>query len=347
MTANPNLVDVLRGPLVESSHRGAIAVADAEGRLVVSIGDVVRPIFPRSAVKVVQALPLVESGAADAYGFGPAELALAGASHNGEEMHVGLAAAMLARAGRTEADLECGAQWPQRQDDVGRLHRQGLKPGALHNNCSGKHAGFVCFACHEGIDPKGYVAVDHPVQQAAKAALEDVFGATLSPDVCGIDGCSIPTWAIPLDRLATGMAKLATGRGLGRERAKAARRILEAAMAEPFMVAGTNRFCTDFMTALSGRVYAKTGAEGVFCAALPELGLGVAVKIDDGAARAAEVVLAHVVARLLALGEAADLDRFLGPEIRNWNRMSVGGLRLATGVDDLLRSAAEVGSRSA
>lgn len=339
MTANPILVDVLRGPLVESRHRGAVAVADAEGRLVVSIGDVGRPIYPRSAVKVVQALPLVESGAADAYGFGPAELALAGASHNGEEMHVAIAAAMLARAGRTEADLECGAQWPQRQDDAGRLHRQGLKPGALHNNCSGKHAGFVCFACHEGIDPKGYVEIDHPVQQAAKAALEDVFGATLTADVCGIDGCSIPTWAIPLDRLATGMAKLATGRGLGPERARAARRILDAAMAEPFMVAGTNRFCTGFMTALAGRVYAKTGAEGVFCAAVPELGVGIAVKIDDGAARAAEVVLAEVVARLLGAEgvNKADLAPYREPVLTNWNRLTVGRLNVSDEFSNFLR----------
>ncbi|TPQ49095.1 asparaginase [Prosthecomicrobium hirschii] len=327
MPVVPILVEVLRGSLVESAHRASVVVSDAEGRVRLGLGDTARAVFPRSAVKIVQALPLVESGAADAYGFGAQDLALAAASHNGEDWHVATAAAMLARAHRSEADLECGAHWPARQEDCGRLHVAGLKPGALHNNCSGKHAGFVCYACHAGIDPKGYTAVDHPVQQAAKAALEDVFGTVLGAESCGIDGCSIPTWAIPLDRLATGMARLATGQGLAPGRAAAARRIMEASIAEPFMVAGTKRFCTDFMTALGGVAYAKTGAEGVFCAAIPSLGLGIAVKCDDGASRAAEVVVATVIAALLGRSDAPELERFLRPVLTNWNRMTVGGLR--------------------
>ncbi|MEJ1157917.1 asparaginase [Prosthecomicrobium sp. N25] len=334
MSANPVLVEVTRGPLVESWHRGAAAISDADGKLLLALGDVARPIFPRSAVKAVQAIPLVESGAADALGFGPAELALAGASHNGEPRHVATAAAMLARVGRTEADLECGPQWPERQDDIGRLHIAGLKPGALHNNCSGKHAGFVCFACHAGLDPAGYVAPEHPVQREIRTTMENVFRTPLGPEVQGIDGCSIPTWAIPLERLAAGFARLATGVGLTPGRAAAARRILEAGMAEPYMVAGTNRFCTRFMSAFPGRLYAKTGAEGVFCAALPEQGLGIAVKCDDGAGRAAEVILATLAARLLGLEESPEMRPFVEPALLNRNRWPVGSVRAAAALGD-------------
>lgn len=331
MSDDPRLVEVLRGGAVESFHRGAVAVADAAGRLVFSIGDVERPVFPRSAIKVMQALPLVESGAADALGLTGAELALATASHNGEPVHVEGARAMLARVGRDETCLVCGAQWPGREADRGRLHRAGATPSRLHNNCSGKHAGFVCFAVHAGIDPAGYGAPDHPVQREIAAAISDVTGVDLAGVPRGQDGCSIPTWGLPVAAMARGFARLATGVGLAPTRAAAARRLIEAAIAEPFMIAGTDRFCTDFIGVCGGAVYVKTGAEGVFCAALPGLGLGVAVKCDDGAARAAEVVTATVVAHLLGRTDDPSLERFRRPAIRDWNGETVGGLRAAEG----------------
>lgn len=334
MNAEPLLVEVLRGGAVESRHRGAVAVADACGRLLLSLGDVERPVFPRSAIKVIQALPLVESGAADAYDFSQAELALATASHNGEAVHVAGARAMLAKAGRDETCLVCGAQWPGREDDRGQLHRGGLRPTRLHNNCSGKHAGFVCFAVHAGLDPTDYGAPEHPVQREIAAAIADVTGADVAHAPRGQDGCSIPTWAIPVSAMARGFARLATGEGLSPTRAAAAKRLIAAAIAEPFMIAGTGRFCTDFIEACGGDVYVKTGAEGVFCAAIPALGLGVAVKCDDGAARAAEVVTAEVVTRLLGRRDDPIFDRFLGPSIRDWNGVVVGGLRAAAGWAD-------------
>jgi L-asparaginase II len=274
VTENPRLVEVLRGTTVESRHAGAIAVADAEGRLIFRLGDVEAPIFPRSAIKVMQGLPLVESGAADALALTTAELALATASHNGEEAHVEGARAMLAKVGRDETCLVCGAHWPGREDDRGRLHRAGLRPTRLHNNCSGKHAGFVCFAVHAGIDPAGYGDVDHPVQREIAAAIEDVTGTDMARAPRGRDGCSIPTWGLPLSGMARGFARMATGIGLAPQRAAAARRLIDAAIAEPFMIAGTDRFCTDFIGACGGAVYVKTGAEGVFCAAVPALGWG-------------------------------------------------------------------------
>ena len=331
MNQDPRLVEVLRGGTVESRHHGAVAVADAHGRLVFARGDVDTPVFPRSAIKVIQALPLVESGAAAALGLTAKQLALASASHNGEEAHVEGARAMLALVGRDETCLVCGAQWPGREDDRGRLHRAGLGPTRLHNNCSGKHAGFVCFAVHAGIDPAGYGDVDHPVQREIAATLADVTGADVARAPRGQDGCSIPTWAIPLKAMATGFARLATGETLSRHRAAAGRLLIEAAIAEPFMIAGTGRFCTDFIGACGGEVYVKTGAEGVFCAALPALGLGVAVKCADGAARAAEVITAAAVTRLLGRAEDPVFERFLTPTIRDWNGATVGGIRLAAG----------------
>ncbi len=297
---NPILVEVTRGTLVESVHRGAIAVVDAKGQVRAAIGDVGQRIFPRSAVKALQALPLVESGAADRYGFGNAELALACSSHNAEPRHVETAAAMLAKAGRGEADLECGAQIPTARAAAQALVRAGIAPGPLCNNCSGKHAGFICLACHRGLDPRGYVTPDHPAMREITATLAEMTGTSLGPEVRGVDGCSIPTYAIPIAALALAFARFITGEGLSPARAAAARRLADACMAEPFMVAGTGRFCTDVMAALPARVFVKTGAEGVFCGALPELGLGIALKCDDGADRAAETVMAAVIDAFLS-----------------------------------------------
>ena len=330
--ANPVLVEVLRGGTIESRHRGAVAVVDGDGAAVLAIGDVFRPVFPRSAVKAIQALPLVESGAADAYHFGQRELALACASHSGEAEHASLAGAMLARAGLDESALECGAHWPTRQDAALQLAAAGIKaPSPLHNNCSGKHAGFLCTCRHLGIDHRGYVRAGHPAQQAVREAMEAVTGAAHAVDACGTDGCSIPTYAVPLQNLAHGFARMATGTGLEPLRARAARRLLDACMAEPFLVAGTDRFDTRLMRAAGGRVMVKVGAEGVYCGAVPALGLGIAVKCDDGAARAAEIVVTAVLEKLLA-GDpalAAAPGALARPVLRNWNGIEVGALRPA------------------
>ncbi len=314
-------------------------MVDATGKTRAAIGDIGQRVFPRSAVKALQALPLVESGAADRYGFGNAELALACSSHNGEPRHVATAAAMLAKAGRGEADLECGVQIPSSHAAAETLVRAGLAPGQLHNNCSGKHAGFICLACHRGFDPKGYVLPDHPAQQEITAALADMTGVSLGPEVRGVDGCSIPTHAIPLDRLAFAFARFITGTGLSPKRADAARRLREACMAEPYMVAGTERFCTDVMAALPGRVFVKTGAEGVFCGAFPELGLGVALKCDDGATRASETMMAAVIDAFVSMSpaERGRLAPRLSPPILSRRGVEVGTVRPVAGLVESLR----------
>ncbi len=329
--ANPIVVEVTRGPLVESRHRGAGAVVDARGALVFSFGDVERPVYPRSAVKAFQALPLVESGAADQLGLGEAEIALACASHSGEAAHVAGAAAMLGKAGADVAALACGAHWPLGEKAARALARSGAEPSALHNNCSGKHAGFLCLACASGWDPRGYEAPGHPAQRAAREAIEALTGAALGAAVCGTDGCSIPTYAVPLRALALGFARFGSDEGLAPARRRAARRIRAAVAAHPRMVAGEGRFDTEVMALLGPRAFTKTGAEGVFCAALPEAGLGLAGKADDGATRAAQVMIAALIARFLPMSDAerSRFEAFASPSLRNWNGLEVGGMRAA------------------
>ncbi|HYN59657.1 MAG TPA: asparaginase [Rubrivivax sp.] len=333
---NPVLVEAHRGHAVESAHRGALAVFDADGACVLALGDIQRPIFPRSAVKVLQALPLLESGAADALNLHDEELALACASHNGEPAHVATAAAMLAKAGVDLQALECGAHWPYREALQRAMAARGDTPSALHNNCSGKHAGFICLACRmNGGQPlrgfaKGYVQAGHPVMREVTQALQSATGWDLSNTPQGIDGCSIPTFGIPLQHLAVAFARVGTGTGLSDGQARAARRLRRAVAAAPFMVGGTDRFDTRVMQRLGERVFCKGGAEGVYCAALPGRGLGVAIKIDDGNnARAAEVVMAALIEAYVALDntEAAFMRSLSEVLLKNWNGIEVGALR--------------------
>ena len=329
--SNPVVVEAWRGRRVESAHRGAGAVIDAGGAVVTAFGDIDRPVYPRSAVKALQALPLIESGAADQLRLGAAEIALACASHSGEGTHVATARAMLARVGRNEGALECGAHWPLGERASRALARVGAVPSALHNNCSGKHAGFICFACAQGLDPEGYVAPDHPVQREVASAIANVTEAGLDNETRAIEGCSIPTYAIPLRALAYGFARFGAGQGLEPARARAAARIRAAVAANPAMIAGPGRFDTEVMTILGPRAFTKSGAEGVFCAALPELGLGLAVKADDGAGRAAQTMIAALLDRLGGFDEGlrARLAPFVRPRLLNWRGIEVGALRPA------------------
>lgn len=329
--SNPVLVEVTRGDHVESAHRGAVAVCDSEGRLVVEIGDVSCAVFPRSAVKAIQALPLVESGAADAYGYGDRELALACASHSGEPMHADLARSMLERVGLAVEALECGAHWPLGHDATVALARTGGSPTALHNNCSGKHSGFLCTCVHGKLDHRGYVGFNHPMQGMIREAMQDVTGITHDAGNSAIDGCSIPTHAVPLKSLAHGFARMATGHGLEASRAQAARRLLRACMTEPVLMSGTGAMDAKLIQAAPGRIFVKMGAEGVYCAALPELGLGIALKCDDGASRAAETMIAATLVRLVAADEAlsGELSRLASPAVPTRLGAPVGRVRPA------------------
>ncbi len=340
---NPILVQALRGSTVESFHRGALALVDARGAVVRSLGDIDRAVFPRSACKVLQALPLVESGAAEHFGLTNAELALACASHRGEAEHAATAASMLAKAGLDAAALECGAHWPYDEAATHALARAGRPPGALHNNCSGKHAGFVCLGCLIALGTqrdareflRGYVRPEHAVMREVSAALQAATGCDLSQAPRATDGCSIPTYAIALRQLALGFARVATGVGLSPGRAAAALRLRQAVAASPFHVCGSGRFDTRVQQRLGLRVFCKVGAEGVYCAALPDAGLGLAVKMDDGnTARAAEVVMAVVIETQVRLdgAEQVFMQGFSDAALRNWNGIEVGRLQATPGL---------------
>ncbi len=327
----PLVIEATRGDMVESRHSVSFAVSDPTGRILLHGGDIEAPIYARSAIKPLQALALVESGAAEAFELGDAEIALACASHNAEPRHVETVLAWLARIGCSAADLECGPQMPSRETDQIVLIRSGDKAGREHNNCSGKHSGFLSVARHLGHPTRGYSRYDHPVQQRVLGLLETMTGLDLSGAPRGIDGCGIPVIGVPLGNLALAMARLAEPDDQPEPRQAACARIRRAMAAEPFLVAGSHRFCTEVMAATAGRALVKGGAEGVYCGSVPQQGLGIAVKAADGAGRAASAAMGALLTRLEAITgpEAERLAATLTPPIRNRAGLVVGRVRPA------------------
>lgn len=318
------MVELWRGGRLESLHLGHAVVADARG-IVAAWGDPAAVIYPRSSCKMIQALPLLETGAGA--GLDGRRLALACASHNGAAQHVGEVGRWLADLGLTEADLRCGAHEPADRDERDRLVRSGAAPCQIHNNCSGKHAGFLMLSRHLRAGPE-YVAPDHPVQAAVRDAFEAVTGEA-SPGY-GIDGCSAPNFATSLAGLARAMAAFAAARPDGDARARAMVALRQAMAAHPEMVAGEGRACTELMRAMDG-VAIKTGAEAVFVAILPAQGLGIALKIADGGTRAAEAAIVGLLARAGVLDPAHPAARRRLGQLTNWRGLAVGETRLAPG----------------
>ncbi len=331
---NPVLIETTRGGVVESRHRGSLAVVDGNGRIRFSLGDINTPVFPRSAIKALQAVASFETGAIEKFGLKNAEIAIACASHTGEPEHVVTAQSILDKAGLGTDDLECGPHWPSYETAALNLAGKGERPCSLHNNCSGKHAGMLASAACQGQETSGYISPDHDVQQRVRSVIENFCDIDLSDAPMGIDGCSLPNWAIPLEKLAYGFARFGTGENCEPERAKLCRQIRSAVAEHPFMVAGTGRFCTRVMEQLGQQAFVKTGAEGVFCASLPQLGLGLALKIDDGASRSSEVVLAHLLQKL-GVVDADEFRRELEPGILNRNSIKTGVIRAASVLEDL------------
>lgn len=330
---SPIVVEVTRGGMVESVHRARACIVDAGGHVLARWGDIQAPVYPRSAIKALQAIPLVETGALDAFELTDSELALACSSHNGETRHTRLVDAWIKRIGLSLDDYECGAQIPYDSDTAADLIRDGEAPTALHNNCSGKHAGFLTTARHKGEPTKGYVRFDHPVQQRILGVMEQMTGQDLSRAPWGIDGCSIPTIGIPLGAVAYAMARIADPSDLPDARAEAVTRIAKAWKAHPHLIAGKDRFDTAMMQAAGGRVLVKGGAEGVGCIVLTKEGIGIAVKIEDGAARAAEVALAALIrsTKVLSDEQWSRAATLLTKPITNRADREVGVIRAAEG----------------
>lgn len=284
-------VNVSRGGIVESRHSIKAVIVDSKGKVVDSWGDVDSLVYPRSAIKAMQALAFIEMGGAEQFGFTEEEIAICCASHNGEVSHVDVVDGMLRKIGATEQDFECGCHWPMRAETSYELAAKGKIPSALHNNCSGKHAGMLGFAKVLGVPSQGYTQIDHEVQKRIATTMAEMCEYDYSKAPWSPDGCSAPTWAIPLTNLALAFAKFADPSGLSPARQTACKTLFDAVIAMPFMVAGTERYCTDMMHILDDKVFLKVGAEGVYIAAIPDLKLAIALKCEDGATRAAESVM--------------------------------------------------------
>lgn len=330
-TANPVLVEYTRGPLVESVHRGAVAVAHADGRLRYACGDIESPVFARSSLKPLQAIPLIETGAAEACKASDQQIALACASHNGESCHHELAGRWLADLGLTEDDLACGPAAPMGEAALEQFYRAGGSKGRLYHNCSGKHAGMLAVCVHCGDGVTDYQQHDHPSQQRWLSVLGemcDLNGQALPWDY---DGCGLAAPATPLHALATGLARMADPISLTKNRQQACERIHHAATSHPHLVAGEARACTQVMQVLGGKLTVKVGAEGVYAGVVPSLGLGFALKMDDGARRSAEVALGAVLKQLGLLTDSteAELATVINPELKN-SRDQVTGIGRAS-----------------
>jgi L-asparaginase II len=329
-------VEVIRGDLVESRHRGIAAVIDAHGEVVHAWGDIDRHIYPRSAIKPLQALPLIETGAAENFNLSEPEIAISCASHNGEPHHADVVSGWLRRIGLGADDLECGRHLPYDEESTHSLIRSGKSATNLNSNCSGKHTGFLTTAVHAGEPTRGYIGPDHPVQQRLETVLSEMSGIDLSGTERGADGCGIPVIGMPLSAMALALARMANPENLAPPRAAAAKRITTAMMAHPYNVAGRNRFDTIAMQAAPGRFAVKTGAEAVHAGIVPELGLGIALKIDDGSKRAADVAMAAILQFLGLLDGAAEtkMADLLEASIHNIPGERVGSVRMAEGWAD-------------
>ena len=313
---NPLIVEVTRGSNIESVHLVDVALVDGTGNLIEGWGESSRPTLPRSSLKPVQATPLVAEGVADSEGLGAEQLAVACSSHSGEAAHVQVVDRWLERLGFSHNVLECGAHVPSNADAARELVLSGVEPDSRHNNCSGKHTGFVSLSKHFDLDVSGYISPEHPVMKRfITPAIEDFCRIDLNDQVPGVDGCGVPVWSVPLDHLAGGWSQL-RARGSGR-------RLLQAMIEEPFLVAGTDRACTRLMEAAAGDAAVKTGAEGVFCGVDLREGFAFALKARDGQARAAEVAAEWVLDRL------GCIDFNVPKALQNWAGTNVGEIRVS------------------
>src|SRR5262245_6919173 len=334
----PPLVEVTRGSLVESRHRGFIAVVDATGALVASLGDIKTPAWFRSAAKPFQTIPIITSGAAARYGLTPRELAVIAGSHSGESAHLETVLSILNKIALDESALKCGAHMPF--DDVAakRLRAENREPRPLHNNCSGKHAGMLAFANHIGEPVENYLDPDHPIQRRIRSTLARFADAPVDEIKIAVDGCSAPVFGLSVEAMARSYARLAGAQGaeLEPDLVFAAETVVSAMIDYPEMVGGTrDRLDTDLMLAAKGGIVSKVGAEGVQLLGVKPnqsypKGLGVAIKIEDGDVRRARDPVVIETLRQLGLlndDQLAELRRYSHSTVFNHRQVEVGAVR--------------------
>lgn len=324
---NPVLVRVWRGTEIESQHRGSWVLTDPSGHVFAGAGEYAADIFTRSSVKSLQALPLLETGAAQHFGFSDAEVALALASHNAEACHTDGVAAVLARLGLDARALQCGAQPPGDPEAKRALRERGASPTALHNNCSGKHAGFLALAKHLGAPVETYLERESPGQRLVRKAVVDLTGVDSAGLGSAIDGCSAPTFRMPLTALAQAFARVSNPSGLAPLRRAACERMLTAVEHYPHLIAGHHqRICTDIARVTGGRLFPKIGGEAVYAIGVRGGERALALKIDDGSTRGLHALLVDLLRRFqfLSAEEAAALESWEEKRLKNWAGLDVG-----------------------
>lgn len=333
--ANPVLVEVTRGDIVEIRHRGSIAIADSNGQLIYGLGDMDSPVYPRSALKYVQVLPLLYSGAADHFGFTDKEIAIMAASHTAEDVHVETVRGIWEKTGLGEENLRCGSHYPNNAKAKNALIRASLKPNQIHNNCSGKHSGFLALAKFLGASMDNYLELDHPVQVMIREALEMLVGISSDDLVVGIDGCSAPNYAMPLPNMAQVFAAIDAAETSDAKLNDACRRLVTAVTSNPMMVSGTGRFCTDLMSTVGDRVFGKLGAAGYYSIGIRGKKIGVAVKTESGVRGPQFAPILAVLKKMEVISESEfdTLKTYFQHPVLNRKDKVTGEFRLAAGVE--------------
>lgn len=324
---NPVLAEIKRGDLVENRYRGSYAVVDSAGDLISAAGNYQNLIFARSSLKPINVLAMIASGAAKEFDVSPAEITLACASHSGEPIHVDLVGKWLSRLGFSSDDLECGIHSPMGAQANKDLRAQGIRPNPLYNACSGKHAGFMTLAKFLGVSIKGYSEFGGETQNQVMQTAAELLGIDWQSSPKGIDGCCIPMMGMPLIDLAKGMARLAHPSSLSSELQSACVLVTQSIRENPLLIAGTGRFCTDVIEKTQGEVLVKMGADGVFTGWIPGKKWGIALRIDDGNLKAAEVAMADLLKRSRLLKQDTLLDDWINQPIRTWTKVTVGHFR--------------------
>ncbi|WNR46560.1 asparaginase [Paenibacillus roseipurpureus] len=326
MKPSDAIVRVTRGAITESIHRVHLAVVDTRGALLHRAGDPQFLTFARSTAKLIQALPVIESGAADHFGLTEAEIALCCASHNGEADHVSAAHSILGKLGYHSMHLQCGAHEPYHAQTAQAMRDRGEAPSTLHNNCSGKHSGMLALSAHLGASPEHYMSPEHPVQQLMLDAVSAMSGVPKEQMELGIDGCGVPVFGMTIDRLALAFARLGQPDELSSERANACQRIVNAVRKYPEYLAGNDRFDTQLIHVTQGRIIGKMGAEGIFALSVPDQALGFVLKVEDGNLRALYPAVIEALKQLALLteDEVHQLAAFHTPTVHNWQGTEVG-----------------------
>jgi len=326
MNSNPILVEVYRDKVLESFHRGVICVVNQDNKVIFSAGDINQLCYPRSAMKLLQVIPLIEAGGIEKFGFTLEEIAVMCGSHNGEDEHLHVVHSILKKIGLDDSKLKCGEQWPSFPPQTDKLKVEGKKPTCMHNNCSGKHAGMLALAVLLNSDTESYLSPEHPVQQAIKQVCAEMHEYPADKMITALDGCSAPIFSVPVYNQAIGYKNIADASSFGEKRENACKIIIQAVSAYPQMVAGTKRYCTDMMKITAPKVIGKTGAEGIFCMAFTEKKLGVCIKIDDGKMQPQYNVAQAMLEKsgLFTQEELKSLHHYHMPDIKNYNKWVTG-----------------------